>query len=221
MRAETLAKREMKESAARLAAWEKMAWDTAMDSDMPFDSYPEGSQHDSHNTQMGLSASAAGRHDSYQEQLVLAATLRESTAARAALPGRNESHMSEPLPIADFAELGLSLDRKPRSRRSRRSQSATSPCTSPVIIASKVGAAQTRAQSPDDELQRVLAASAQEIRQDEDAALQAALQASMQMDNVHTRAPPPSAAVDGPMSRTAPPSRPPPVQQLGAKRILI
>ena len=171
---------------------------------------------------MGLSASAAARHDSYQEQCVLAAALREKAHERTALPGRNDSHMSEPpLQLADLAELGLSPDRKPRSRRSRRSQSATSPCTSPVIIASKVGTAQTRAQSPDDELQRVLAASAQEIRQDEDAALQAALQASMQMDNVHTRAPPPSAAVDGPMSRTAPPSRPPPVQQLGAKRILI
>ena len=91
------------------------------------------------------------------------------------------------------------------------------------------GIGQTRAQSPDDDLQRVLASSAQEVRQEEDAALQAAIQASMQMDNGRTSAPPPSAARGvsaGSPSHThnevtAPPSRPPPVNQLGAKRILI
>ena len=79
------------------------------------------------------------------------------------------------------------------------------------------GIGQTRGQSPDDDLQRVLASSAQEVRQEEDAALQAAIQASMQMDNGRTSAPPPSAA----RGVTALPSRSPPVNQLDAKRILI
>ena len=203
LRTETLAKREMKESAARLAAWEKMAWDAATDSDMPADPHAAGSQHESHDTQMGLSASAATRHDSYQEQLVLAATLRESARERAASPGRNDSHMSEPLQFANLAELGLSPERKPRARRSRRTQSATSPRSSAVMSASisATGTLHSCPQSPDDDLQRALASSAQQTRQDEDAALQAALQESMQVDRDR----------DGG----------PPVQHLGAKRILI